>query len=111
MEPDARFTLANERTYLAWVRTSLAVIAGGLAIAQFLRGGPGGTAAAVFIGIALIALGAALSMSAYRQWRRNDLALRRGEPLPATLLPRLLIIAVVVTSAVVVGLSAVLLAR
>lgn len=108
-EPDARFTLANERTYLAWVRTSLAVIAGGLAIAQFLRGGPVGTTAAVAIGIALIAVGAALSMSSYRQWRRNDHALRHGEPLPRTLLPRLLIIAVVLTAAVAVALSAVLL--
>jgi len=105
-DPDARFTLANERTYLAWVRTSLAVIAGGLAIAQFLRGGVLGTAAAVGVGIALIAVGAVLSMSSYRQWQRNDRALRRGGPLPRTVLPRLLIIAVVVTAALAVGLSA-----
>jgi putative membrane protein len=105
-DPDARFTLANERTYLAWVRTSLAVIAGGLAIAQFLRGGVLGTAAAVGVGIALITVGAGLSMSSYRQWQRNDRALRRGGPLPRTVLPRLLIIAVVVTAALAVGLSA-----
>ena len=28
-EPDYRFTLANERTFLAWVRTALGLLAGG----------------------------------------------------------------------------------
>lgn len=31
-EPDPRFTLANERTFLAWIRTVLAVITGGVAV-------------------------------------------------------------------------------
>ena len=31
-EPDPRFTLANERTFLAWIRTALALIAGGVAL-------------------------------------------------------------------------------
>jgi len=35
-EPDARFTFANERTFLAWNRTALALIAAGLAIVQLL---------------------------------------------------------------------------
>lgn len=35
-EPDYRFTLANERTFLAWIRTALALIAGGVAVAQLL---------------------------------------------------------------------------
>ena len=34
-EPDPRFTLANERTFLAWIRTSLALLAGGIAIEAF----------------------------------------------------------------------------
>lgn len=34
-EPDARFSLANERTFLAWIRTSLALIAGGVALEAF----------------------------------------------------------------------------
>ena len=34
-EPDPRFTLANERTFLAWIRTSLAFLAGGIAIEAF----------------------------------------------------------------------------
>jgi hypothetical protein len=36
-EPDYRFTLANERTFLAWIRTALALIAGGVAVAQLVR--------------------------------------------------------------------------
>ena len=38
-EPDARFTFANERTFLAWSRTALALIAGGLAVSQLLKVG------------------------------------------------------------------------
>lgn len=33
-EPDYRFTLANERTMLAWIRTSLAFLAGGIALRE-----------------------------------------------------------------------------
>ena len=40
-EPDPRFSLANERTFLAWIRTSIALIAGGLASSQLLQGLPG----------------------------------------------------------------------
>jgi hypothetical protein len=43
-EPDYRFTFANERTFLAWIRTALALIAGGVAVAS--SGGHGGASAA-----------------------------------------------------------------
>ena len=33
--PDYRFTLANERTFLAWIRTALALMAGAVAHAPF----------------------------------------------------------------------------
>src|SRR5262249_51837567 len=35
-QPDYRFSLANERTFLAWIRTGLALVGGGLAVAGFL---------------------------------------------------------------------------
>lgn len=88
-EPDARFSLANERTALAWVRTGLGLVAGGVALTSF----------ATFTGLPLVLdllaavaclAGAALALYALRTWRRNERALRTGTPLPApTALPAL----------------------
>lgn len=80
-EPDYRFTLANERTFLAWVRTALALLAGGVAVSQVtdpfdISGGR--TALAV----AAIALSAASIVLAYRRWIDVEAAMRRGDPLP-----------------------------
>jgi putative membrane protein len=79
-EPDVRFTLANERTFLAWVRTSLALIAAGLAISQLLPpfDVPGG---GHWLGIPLVAFGGLVAVVSHRRWVRNDQAIRRGEPL------------------------------
>jgi putative membrane protein len=89
-EPDARFTLANERTFLAWSRTSLALIAAGLAVAQLLPPFPRVPWGRSVIATPLILLGAALSGLSYVEWRRNQRAIRLGEPLPHTQLPRIL---------------------
>ena len=80
-EPDPRFTLANERTYLTWLSTSLALSAGGVAMAAvradffvpWVR-----TAMAVIL-VVLAALAAGM---AYPRWRRVQRALRRDAPLP-----------------------------
>ena len=109
-EPDPRFTLANERTYLAWNRTALAVIAGGLAVTQFLRVGPGSATPAVALGIALIVVGAGLSLGSYRNWQLKERALRLGQPLPRSSLPRILALLVAAIAAGAIALAAVLLA-
>jgi putative membrane protein len=109
-EPDARFTLANERTFLAWNRTALALVVAGLAIVQLLPPFPGVPWGRHVLGIPLIVLGAVLSLTAYREWRRNEAALRRGESLPRSVLPRVLagaIAGIAVLSAVVLLISAV----
>ena len=97
-EPDYRFTFANERTFLAWIRTSLALDAAGLAVVGFLPPMwiPFGRQA---LGLALIALGTFLAAASLRQWARNQAALRHDEPLPVSHLPRALAFGVVLIAA------------
>lgn len=88
-DPDYRFTLANERTYLAWVRTALALMAGGVAVVQFVPSF-GLTGARHGLGLTLIALGGVVAGGAFRHWERNERAMRLGQRLPHSPLPRLL---------------------
>ncbi len=108
-EPDPRFTMANERTFLAWSRTALALVAAGLGIVQLLPPFPGVPVGRDIVGVPLIVLGAVLAVAAYADMTRNQRALRRSEPLPGSVLPRLLagtIGGVAAVAAVVVLLSA-----
>ena len=85
-EPDYRFTLANERTFLAWIRTSLALLAAGVAIVQFLPDlGP--QPYRLVLGLALIGLALLAAGSSYLRWSQADRAIRRGAPLDRPLLP------------------------
>ena len=84
--PDYRFTLANERTFLAWVRTALAMMAAGVAVVQFVPGLPVVRHALGFI---LISLGGLLAGISYAHWERNERAMRLGERLPHSPVPRL----------------------
>ena len=105
-EPDPRFTFANERTFLAWNRTALALIAGGLAVAQFFDEGSRGSRLA--IAAPLVLLGAALALTSHGRWRANQRALRLGEPLPGSALPRVLaggVALVGIVAAVVVAIE------
>jgi putative membrane protein len=107
-EPDPRFTLANERTFLAWNRTALALVAAGLGIVQLLPPFPGVPFGRHIVGIPLIVLGAVIAVAAYWELKRNQTAMRRGEPLPRSVVPRLLsvtIAGVAALAAIVVLLS------
>jgi putative membrane protein len=109
-EPDARYTFANERTFLAWSRTALALVVAGLGIVQLLPPFPGVPWGRHVIGIPLIALGAVVATSGYVEWTRNERALRRGEPVPKSPLPAILtvtITGIAVVSAVILLVSAV----
>jgi putative membrane protein len=80
-EPDPRFTLANERTFLTWLSTSLALSAGGVAMAAV----PAGIFVSwvrTLLAVTLVVLAALAAAMAYPRWRRVQQALRRREPLP-----------------------------
>ncbi|MEE1622557.1 YidH family protein [Zafaria sp. Z1313] len=102
-EPDPRFTLANERTFLAWIRTSLAFIAGGIAIEAF--------AADVFeeplrrgLALFIVVLGILLSAGATLRWLRTESSMRHGRPLKLPLIAPLLGIGGALAGAAVVVL-------
>jgi putative membrane protein len=83
-EPDPRFTLANERTFLAWIRTALALIAAGVAVETLI--GDAGGAGRTLLAVALIGLGTVCGALAFGRWMGTERALRTGRPLPAPVL-------------------------
>jgi putative membrane protein len=96
-DPDYRFTLANERTFLAWIRTALALSAGGLATIHLLPEFTGREP----LGGLLLGLSMVTAAAAYRRWALSETAMRRGEPLPVSRMP-----ALVAVGTAVVGVAA-----
>lgn len=92
-EPDPRFSLANERTFLAWVRTSLALIAG--AVALHSLGVPDAGWARAAMVLLLVTLGSLTTVLAYVRWARVEHAMRMRQPLPPFTLGAALTVAVV----------------
>lgn len=79
-EPDPRFSLANERTFLAWIRTSLALLAVAAAVdALPLRIGP---LAQELLSALLALTGLLAAVHAWRTWARTETAMRLGQELP-----------------------------
>jgi len=100
---DVRFSYANERTFLAWNRTSLALVTAGLAITQLLPpfSVPGGRR---MIGVPLIVLGIVIALSSLWQWRRNEEAMEERRNLPKSPLPFFVAIVIGITAIVALGL-------
>ena len=85
-EPDPRFTLANERTFLAWLRTALALVAAGVALPQFAPDlEPAWALTALSLGCLLLSVVA--SLGGALRWRAVDTAMRAGAALPRSRLP------------------------
>ncbi|MGW0749628.1 YidH family protein [Streptomyces sp. NPDC002587] len=104
--PDYRFSLANERTFLAWIRTALALVGGGFAVDQFLPDLRWGVR--VGMALVLLAVGAACALRAVNHWVRCERAMRRGEDLPLSRFPVVLslgvgLVAVAMMAVVLLG--------
>ena len=80
-DPDPRFTLANERTFLAWIRTSLALVAGGIGLDTFVSGVMPAPVRATIAALLLV-LGAVVASMAFVRWLAAERSLRLGRPLP-----------------------------
>lgn len=94
-EPDYRFSLANERTFLAWIRTALGVMAAAVAVVQLVSSSDlHGLRREV--GVALAVLGLMVSAAAYPHWLRNQRAMRLRQPMGRSLL--LPVVGVVLTA-------------
>lgn len=106
-DPDYRFTLANERTFLAWLRTALALLAGAIALASLVHDfGP--RPFRIAITVMLLTLAMAITVGAYARWDRTERALRENRPLPTDPLPRIVVTGVgivVVAAGVLVYLA------
>ncbi len=81
-EPDARFTLANERTFLAWIRTGLALIAGGVALE--LLGVDLQEQLRLAAALVLITAGILTPLLGWVSWMRTERAMRLADPLPGS---------------------------
>ena len=100
-ELDYRFSLANERTFLAWIRTALALVGGGLAVDQLLPD-LGRPALRITIATVLLVLGAATAVHAAIRWTRVEHQMRSGRDLSPSRYPRALAIVLALGAALLV---------
>lgn len=95
-EPDYRFTLANERTFLAWVRTALALLAAGVFLDHLDPSVPAQVSR--WLSTVLVILGMACAAAAWLRWARAERSMRRGGPLPRSQLTGLIAVIIVAVS-------------
>lgn len=101
--PDYRFSLANERTFLAWIRTVLGFLAAGIGLDQVT---PNFSTPVIreALALTLCLTAGVLAIYSYLRWLRNEKAMRLKLDLPCT--RGLLVIGILLL--VVVALSIVL---
>jgi putative membrane protein len=91
-EPDVRFSLANERTLLAYQRTAIGLVAAAVAVVHFLDD----EALALALSVVLLVSGAVAAVGGYRRYQAADRAIRDGQPLPPGRTPLLISLGLVV---------------
>jgi putative membrane protein len=106
VEPDYRFTLANERTFLAWQRTALGLLAAAVAVVQLVPELSIAGARHV-LGIFLALLAILTAGMGILRWRQVDRAMRRDLPLPRHPTPIYLGIGLALIGLLTLGLVAV----
>ena len=102
-DPDPRFTFANERTFLAWVRTGLGFLAAGVAIAAVARLNERLGLEIRLASVLLVLCGLACAIGAWVRWERSERAMREGRPLPSS--PLLLVLVGVLVAVAVIALA------
>lgn len=102
---DYRFLLANERTFLAWLRTALSLHVAGLGVLQFLTNGQ--DAVRYLLGVGLVLAGSYVGLTGYLRYHRNERAIRAGEDLARARSSVVVTAAVVVLPLVAAGVLAV----
>lgn len=98
-EPDPRFSLANERTFLAWLRTALAMYAAAFALEALAL--PEATGWRIAAASVFLALGTLAALQAWFGWMSTERAMRRGKPLPGLPVGAALVVGVIVAVALV----------
>jgi putative membrane protein len=102
-EPDARFSLANERTFLAWISVGLALISVGVGLQSLASNVQ--PALRLAASVLLVLGGTACPIQAWFGWARVETALRERHPLPSSgMVPLLPIILGIAGVLIVVGL-------
>jgi putative membrane protein len=99
-EPDPRFSLANERTFLAWIRTALALLAVGIGVAALAT--PIHPVLRFVAALAFIALALLAAVTAWLSWSRDERALRTGGALHGPTTGLVVVVGVVAASVVLV---------
>ncbi len=103
--PDYRFSLANERTFLAWIRTALGFLAAGVGLDQLAPDFATPLIREV-LALLLCLFAGGLAVYGYLRWLSNEKAMRLKEDLPYT--HSLLIISVILMIVAVVVMELVL---
>ena len=106
VEPDYRFTLANERTFLAWQRTALGLLAAAVAVVQFMPE-PAVPGLRHGLGAAIGALAMLTSGAGLHRWYQVDRAMRHDQPLPRPSMPVYLTVGLMAIGLVTVALAVV----
>jgi putative membrane protein len=101
VDPDARFLLANERTLLAWIRTSITLQVGGIGVLHFASK----LDLNDVVGLTLLLIGALSGFAGYLRYRAADRAIRRGELPPASMAPEVIALAVVVLALLLLAVA------